>query len=110
MDTKSDCEEITFPHVCFSVDDYEEAWSDITVRDGEMVAVELVASDSRGGVEAVLSLGCVQYDCVRRGWEARASQTVGQRLSQTNLLSMFGPTKERVEFVQVCRVGQQLPE
>ena len=30
--TKSETEEITFPFVCFSVDDHEEAWSDIIVR------------------------------------------------------------------------------
>ena len=32
------------------------------VRDGEMVAVELVARDCKGTIEAVLSLGCVHYD------------------------------------------------
>ena len=63
------------------------------VRDGEMVAVELVATDLKGTIEAVLSLGCVQYDSVRRVHEARASQTVSQRLSQTNLLSIFGTSK-----------------
>ena len=35
------------------------------VRDGEMVAVELVAQDTRGSVEVVLSLGCIQYDSTR---------------------------------------------
>ena len=58
-----------------------------------MVAVELVATDLKGTIEAVLSLGCVQYDSVRRVHEARASQTVSQRLSQTNLLSIFGTAK-----------------
>ena len=37
----------------------------VQVRDGEMVAVELVATDSRGSMEAVLSLGCIQYDSTR---------------------------------------------
>ena len=58
-----------------------------------MVAVELVATDLKGTIEAVLSLGCVQYDSVRRVHEARASQTVSQRLSQTNLLSIFVTAK-----------------
>ena len=64
-------------------------------RDGEMVAVELVAVDSKDRRETVVWLGCVHYDGVRRVWEARSSQTVSQRLSQTNLLSMFGQTKVR---------------
>ena len=41
------------------------------VRDGEMVAVELVARDAKGTVEAVLSLGCVQYEPVKRVYDAR---------------------------------------
>ena len=70
-----------------------------------MVAVELVASDARASLETVVWLGCVQYDGVRRVWETRTSQTVSQRLSQTNLLSMFGQTKERVEYVHLTGPG-----
>ena len=43
----------------------------VKVRDGEMVAVELVARDAKGTVEAVLSLGCVQYEPVKRVYDAR---------------------------------------
>ena len=42
----------------------------VQVRDGEMVAVELVATDCRGSMEAVLSLGCIQYDSTRSGKHA----------------------------------------
>ena len=67
---------MTYPFVCFTVDNFDEAFSDIQVglysksnffqvRDGEMVAVELVARDTRGSMEAVLSLGCIQYDSTR---------------------------------------------
>jgi hypothetical protein len=101
MDSKSEGEEMTYPYVCFTVDNFEEAFSDIEVRDGEMVSVELVAIDNKRAIESVLFLGCVQYDSVRRVYDARTSQTVGQRLSQTNLLSMFGSGKERVEHVHV---------
>ena len=78
MDSKSESEEMTYPFVCFTVDNFDEAFSDIQVigclgselrrtqvRDGEMVAVELVARDTRGSLEAVLSLGCIQYDSTR---------------------------------------------
>ena len=65
-----------------------------------MVAVELVAVDSKDRREMVVWLGCVHYDGVRRVWETRSSQTVSQRLSQTNLLSMFGQTKVRCEYDQ----------
>ena len=29
---KSESEEITYPFVCFSVDNHEDAWSDVIVR------------------------------------------------------------------------------
>ena len=58
-----------------------------------MIAVEVVAVDSKAALETVVWLGCVQYDGLRRVWETRASQTVSQRLSQTNLLSIFGQSK-----------------
>ena len=61
-----------------------------------MVAVELVARDCKGSIEAVLSLGCVQYEAVRRVYDARQSQTVSQRLSQTNLISIFISQKVRL--------------
>jgi hypothetical protein len=43
----------------------------------------------------------------RRVYEARTSQSVGQRLSQTNLLSMFGSSRERVEYVHVKGTGEK---
>ena len=46
-------------------DDDDDDNGDDQVRDGEMVAVELVARDTRGSLEAVLSLGCIQYDSTR---------------------------------------------
>ena len=106
--TKSETEEMTYPFVCFSVDDHEEAWSDILVRDGEMVAVELVAVDSKNRLETVVWLGCVQYDGVRRVWETRTSQTVSQRLSQTNLLSIFGQTKVNITIATIWCFGDIL--
>ena len=31
MDSKSECEEMTYPYVCFTVDNFDEAFSDIQV-------------------------------------------------------------------------------
>lgn len=44
MDSKGDSEEITYPNICFMVDNFDEIFKDILVRDGEMVCVELVVS------------------------------------------------------------------
>ena len=73
-----------------------------------MVAVELVARDTKGTREAVLSLGCEQFDSVRRVYEARQSQSVTQRLSQTNLISIFMPQKVIISLRIKLRVQKRL--
>lgn len=39
MDTKGDLEEITYPYMSFMVDNFDEVYSEMSVRDGEMVCV-----------------------------------------------------------------------
>lgn len=56
MDAKGDLEEMTYPHICFMVDNFDEVFCDILVRDGEMVCVELVASDREGAIQGVIFL------------------------------------------------------
>ena len=41
------------------------------VRDGEMVCVELVASDHNGTRQAVIFLGSIRYDALKRVYDAR---------------------------------------
>jgi hypothetical protein len=103
MDGKGDGEEITYPHVCFSVDNFDEAFEDVVVRDGESVGIELTATAPKAAINTVLFTACVPYETVRRVHDARASQTVRKRLSQASLFSLFsgksaGP---RVEYVRL---------
>lgn len=73
MDSKGDSEEITYPHICFMVDNFDEVFHDILVRDGEMVCVELVASDRDGSVQGVIFLGSIRYDALKKVYDARVS-------------------------------------
>lgn len=73
MDTKGEGEEITYPHICFMVDNFDEVFSDILVRDGEMVCVELVANDKDGAVQGVIFLGSIRYDALKKVYDARVS-------------------------------------
>lgn len=41
------------------------------VRDGEMVCVELVASDRDGAVQGVIFLGSIRYDALKKVYDAR---------------------------------------
>lgn len=71
MDTKGDGEEMTYPHICFMVDNFDEVFSDIMVRDGEMVCVELVANDRDGSVQGVIFLGSIRYDALKKVYDSR---------------------------------------
>lgn len=103
MDGKGDGEEITYPHICFTVDNFEDSFEDVIVRDGESVGIELTASAPRASINTVLFTACVPYETVRRVHDARASQTVRKRLSQASLFSLFSGKQSgpRVEYVRL---------
>lgn len=43
------------------------------VRDGEMVCIELVASDRDGSTHGVIFLGSIRYDALKWVYDARVS-------------------------------------
>lgn len=103
MDTKGEGEEMTYPHICFMVDNFDEVFSDILVRDGEMVCVELVASDKDGSVQGVIFLGSIRYDALKKVYDARQSSLsskVAQRMTFGLFSSGAGP-QTRCEFVRM---------
>ncbi|XP_021959981.1 uncharacterized protein LOC110855886 isoform X1 [Folsomia candida] len=99
MDTKGDLEEITYPHISFMVDNFDEVYSDMSVRDGEMVCVELVGSDRDHGFQVVLFLGSIRYDALKRVYESRAS--LGSKMAQKMTFGFFGGSSQRVEYVRL---------
>lgn len=50
-----------------------QVYSEMTVRDGEMVCVELLAQDRDRGFQAVLFLGSIRYDALKRVYDSRVS-------------------------------------
>ncbi|XP_011291818.1 PHD finger protein rhinoceros isoform X1 [Musca domestica] len=103
MDTKGEGEEITYPHICFMVDNFDEVFSDILVRDGEMVCVELVANDKDGAVQGVIFLGSIRYDALKKVYDSRQSSLsskVAQRMS-FGLFSSGAGVQTRCEFVRM---------
>ncbi|XP_062582134.1 uncharacterized protein KIAA0930 homolog [Saccostrea cucullata] len=98
MDDKGTEEELTYPNIYFTVDNFEEAFGDIMVRDGEMVCVELTATDRHGRVQGVIFLGSVRYEVLKKVYDARLSLT--SKMMQTMSLGMIKQNK-RVEFVRM---------
>ncbi|KAL5287479.1 KIAA0930 family protein [Megaselia abdita] len=103
MNTKGESEEMTYPHICFMVDNFDEVFCDILVRDGEMVCVELVASDKDGSVQGVIFLGSIRYDALKKVYDARQSSLstkVAQRMT-FGLFSSGANVQTRCEFVRM---------
>ncbi|KAI9557866.1 hypothetical protein GHT06_014617 [Daphnia sinensis] len=100
MDVKGDLEEITYPNICFMVDNFDEVYDDMLVRDGEMVCVELVATNRRGIPQGVLFLGSIRYEALKKVYDSRAS--LGTRVAQKFSLGLWnGSSTHRMEFVRM---------
>lgn len=101
MDSKGESEEITFPHICFMVDNFDEVFSDILVRDGEMVCVELVAKDHDGSIQGVIFLGSIRYDALKKVYDARQS-SLSSKMAQRMTFGLFNSAPQtRCEFVRM---------
>ena len=48
-----------------------QAFTDIVVRDSELVTVELVASDRTGSFQGVIFLGSIKYENLKKVYDAR---------------------------------------
>ncbi|ESN95319.1 hypothetical protein HELRODRAFT_193552 [Helobdella robusta] len=72
-EVKGTSEEITYPYIYFTIDNYEEAFSDLIMRDSELLCVELVAKDQRDKFKCVLFQGSVKYPDLRKGYDDKRS-------------------------------------
>ncbi|XP_014282725.1 uncharacterized protein KIAA0930 homolog isoform X1 [Halyomorpha halys] len=97
MDTKGEVEEITYPYICFMVDNFNEVMSEMLVRDGELVCVELMASDRDGKMQGVLFSGSIRYDALKHVYDARAS--LSSKMAQRMTFGLLNNSSQRVEFV-----------
>lgn len=101
MDTKGEVEEMTYPHICFMVDNFDEVFCDILVRDGEMVCVELVASDRQGAIQGVIFLGSIRYDALKKVYDSRQS-SLSTKMAQRMTFGLFSTgSAQRCEFVRM---------
>lgn len=73
MNMKGSYEEIVYPDLYFTIDNYEEAFGECVLRDSECINVELTAYDRHGRVHGVCFLGTVSYDTIKQFYD-RSSQ------------------------------------
>ena len=114
MDSKGDSEEITYPSLYFAIDDFEQVstklycrtlllqvFSDVAVRDGECVCVELVARDqNRSGFESAIFLGSIRYEVLKQVYDTKASSSQARWHGWASRLSLV-KDERRKEFVRM---------
>lgn len=71
MDAKGECEEVTYPKIYFAIDSFDEVFTDMVVSQGECVCVELVCRDRYRNTEAVIFLGSIRYDVLKKLYDSR---------------------------------------
>ncbi|RXM34896.1 hypothetical protein EOD39_1032 [Acipenser ruthenus] len=97
MDSKGEESKMSFPNIFFMIDSFEEVFGDMTVGEGEMVCVELVASDKNNTFQGVIFQGSIRYEALKKVYDNRVSVAakMAQRMS-------FGFYKyNNMEFVRM---------
>ncbi|XP_072829782.1 uncharacterized protein KIAA0930 homolog isoform X3 [Vicugna pacos] len=97
MDSKGEESKMSYPNIFFMIDSFEEVFSDMTVGEGEMVCVELVASDKTNTFQGVIFQGSIRYEALKKVYDNRVS--VAARMAQK---MSFGFYKySNMEFVRM---------
>ena len=68
---KGETEEMTYPHISFAIDNFEDMFDDVVVRDGESLGIELTACDHAGRINVVLFSASVPYEAMKRVYDSR---------------------------------------
>ncbi|PIO33549.1 hypothetical protein AB205_0035220 [Aquarana catesbeiana] len=97
MDSKGEESKISYPNIFYMIDNFDEVFSDLTVGEGEMVCVELVASDKTNTFQGVIFQGSIRYEALKKVYDNRVSMAakMAQKMS-------FGFYKyNNMEFVRM---------
>lgn len=112
MDAKGECEEITYPKIYFAIDNFDQVFNDIIVQEGECVCVELVCHDRYRANEAVIFLGSIRYDVLKKLYDTRSSGTWNwaQKLMTSSkrcyeFVKMRGPRGKGFAEMAIARVA-----
>ncbi|XP_049616437.1 uncharacterized protein KIAA0930 homolog isoform X3 [Syngnathus scovelli] len=77
MDSKGEESKISYPNIFFMIDNFDEVFCDMSVGEGEMVCVELVASDKTDTFQGVIFQGSIRYEALRKVYDNRGPQGKG---------------------------------
>ncbi|XP_053243588.1 uncharacterized protein KIAA0930 homolog isoform X4 [Podarcis raffonei] len=96
MDSKGEESKISYPNIFFMIDNFEEVFSDMTVGEGEMVCVELVASDKSNTFQGVIFQGSIRYEALKKVYDNRVTSfSTPPTPERNNRPSFFSPSLKR---------------
>ncbi|XP_018107362.1 uncharacterized protein KIAA0930 homolog isoform X2 [Xenopus laevis] len=97
MDSKGEESKISYPNIFFMIDNFEEVFSDMTVGEGEMVCVELVARDKTNTFQGVIFQGSIRYEALKKVYDNRVS--VAAKMAQKMSFGLY--KYNNMEFVRM---------
>lgn len=97
MDSKGEESKMSYPNIFFMIDSFEEVFGDMTVGEGEMVCVELVASDKTNTFQGVIFQGSIRYEALKKVYDNRVS--VAARMAQKMSFGLY--KYHNMEFVRM---------
>ncbi|XP_056653611.1 uncharacterized protein KIAA0930 homolog isoform X3 [Monodelphis domestica] len=96
MDSKGEESKISYPNIFFMIDNFEEVFCDMTVGEGEMVCVELVASDKSDTFQGVIFQGSIRYEALKKVYDNRVTSfSTPPTPERNNRPSFFSPSLKR---------------
>ncbi|CAK8693950.1 unnamed protein product [Clavelina lepadiformis] len=98
MEEKGKAAEMSYPNIFFSIDSFDEVWTDMALNEGEICCVEVVASDKSRAVNSVIFLGSVSYTALIRVYEKRTKNA--NKWSQIMSLGLL-KANNSTEFVRM---------
>ncbi|KAF7250128.1 hypothetical protein EG68_09482 [Paragonimus skrjabini miyazakii] len=72
MDSKGNREEMVYPNLFFSLENYDEIFTNCVLRDGECLCVELTAYDLNGCLQGVCFLGTIEYTSIKSFYDSKS--------------------------------------
>ncbi|TNN17530.1 hypothetical protein EWB00_010974 [Schistosoma japonicum] len=69
MNVKGSYEQIAYPDLYFTIDNYEEAFAECVLRDSECLNIELTAYNRSGQVHGVCFLGTISYSTIKQFYD-----------------------------------------
>jgi hypothetical protein len=97
LQSKGTEETITYPNIYFTIDDFDDAFAEMIVKENEMVCVELVARDDQ--LRKVLFLGSISYSSLKKVYDSRASTS--SKIVDKMMFGKYSGGGKRVEFVRM---------